>query len=98
MRSINGSRRAQPELNPHNAKKRFRPQHIFVQSFYDKALLGHQRADVMQKPMEAMQTLVAQLTVRMQTGMERRKKMSTKTTGTPPTETLDRFETFLDPS
>ena len=72
--------------------------HIFVQSLYDKAVLSHQRADAMQKRMEAMRTLVAQLTVRMQTGMERRKKMRmAKYNKYATTETLDRFQTWLIP-
>jgi len=62
------------ESKPQNGSKQGPDEHhIFIQSLYDKARLGQQRADAMQKRMEAMQTLVAQLTVRMQTSTERRK-------------------------
>jgi predicted metal-dependent hydrolase len=91
--------RVESSQPPRESKRASGHNHIFVQSLYDKAVLSHQRADAMQKRMEAMQTLVAQLTVRMQTGMERRKKMRTlaKENKYAITETLDRFQTFLTP-
>ena len=73
---------------PGNGKKQNPEEHhIFIQSLYDKARLGHQRADAMQKRMEAMQALVAQLAIRMQITMQNRRNLTTLSTSRQFTDT-----------
>ena len=51
---------------------------VCLRALHNRAVLGLERAGAMQKRMEEMQTLVAQMTMRLKQCAERRKEMRTK--------------------